>query len=424
MLHSGAPTPPTEPGPPVEAASRESRREGVLDAAAREFNARGISRASFARIARDLGLTRAALYYYVKDRQDLVAQCYRRSCAVMAADLAAAEAGRGAGLNRLALFIRRALDPGRAPVAVLSELDYLTGEARAAIAGAHGDNVGRLRALIRSGVDDGSLRACDEEAVAQAMVGVIAWIPLSIGWLEGADSAYRARTVQALVDLVTDGMAADPYLAFVPPIGIQEFFPVAPRPFDRAAQAGAKIDQLLMTASRIINRRGVDGASLDDITGALGATKGAFYHYFNSKTELMTRCYRRGFDLFERFADAADSLGRDGLEKGLIGLHLNVQAHASGLSPLIQMVGVEALPPAVRREIRRRARALQRRFAAFAEQGLAEGAHRPMDLDALAQLAAGVFQWLPKWFDPADPRAGGALSEEYRRLFIAGLRRR
>ena len=179
-----------------------------------------------------------------------------------------------------------------------------------------------------------------------------------------------------------------------------------------------------MTASRIINRRGVDGASLDDITGALGATKGAFYHYFKTKTELMVGCYRRAFDLYERFADAAEALGRDGLEKGLIGLHLNVQAHAGGLSPLIQMVGVEALPPTVRREIRRRARALQRRFSAFAQQGLAEGVHRPLDLDALAQLGAGVFQWLPKWFDPADPRAGAALSREYGRLFISGLRRR
>ena len=37
---------------------------------------------------------------------------------------------------------------------------------------------------------------------------------------------------------------------------------------------------------------------------------------------------------------------------------------------------------------------------------------------------AGVFEWLPKWFDPADPRASGALADEYCRLFISGLRRR
>ena len=42
------------------------------------------------RIARQLGLSRAALYYYVRDREDLVVQCYRRACAVMAAEQLAA----------------------------------------------------------------------------------------------------------------------------------------------------------------------------------------------------------------------------------------------------------------------------------------------------------------------------------------------
>ena len=44
--------------------------------------------------------------------------------------------------------------------------------------------------------------------------------------------------------------------------------------------------------------------------------------------------------------------------------------------------------------------------------------------EIVSLLGAGVFEWLPKWFDPADPRASGALADEYCRLFIAGLRRR
>ena len=134
------------------------------------------------------------------------------------------------------------------------------------------------------------------------------------------------------------------------------------------------------------------------------------------------RCYRRAFTLYERFADAAAEKGRNGLESGLIGVHLNVQAHASGLSPLIQMVGASALPSAARREITRRARALQRRFEGFGKQGLADGSHRDIDFDAVAQLGAGAFQWLPKWLPPDDPRASGALSQEIVSLFIGGLR--
>ncbi|MFI4972950.1 MAG: TetR/AcrR family transcriptional regulator [Caulobacterales bacterium] len=418
------PTPGKEDAPAGVGSAKDARRDAVLEAAAREFNASGAAGASFTRIARDIGLGRAALYYYVRDRQDLVLQCYRRTCAQMAADLATAEASAGDGLARLVAFVRAALDPERAPTAVLSELDYLTGDAHTEIAVAHAANVTRLRALIRGGVSDGGIRECDDEAIAQAIVGVIGWIPLSVDWVEGTDPGYRARTVQAVVDLLTDGYAADTSYLFNSPVRIDTFFAAAPKPFDRAGQADAKVEQLLMTASRIINRRGVDGASLDDITGALGATKGAFYHYLRNKTDLVVRCYQRALRLNEAFAAASGRLGRSGLEKTLIGLYLNVQAQASDLAPMIQLVGVESLPPAFRREIRQRSSALQRTFSAYAAEGLADGTNRDVDLDAIAQLGAGVFEWLPKWFDPADPRASGALAGEYCRLFIAGLRRR
>ncbi|HEX3917224.1 MAG TPA: hypothetical protein VHW60_07780 [Caulobacteraceae bacterium] len=88
------------------------------------------------------------------------------------------------------------------------------------------------------------------------------------------------------------------------------------------------------------------------------------------------------------------------------------------------MAGVESLPASVRAEIRRRSRALQVRFTGFQVEGIAEGVTRNVDVGAIAQLGAGVFEWLPKWFDPADPRAETGLSAEYLKLFIAGLRRR
>ena len=139
----------------------------------------------------------------------------------------------------------------------------------------------------------------------------------------------------------------------------------------------------------------------------------------------MARCYRRAFALFEGFADAAERLGRDGLEKGMIGLWLNVQAHTLGQAPLVQMVGVESLPAAARNDIRRRSRALQQRYAAYSQEAIAQGVTRiGVDSDAVAQLAAGVFEWLPKWFDPADPRGETELPQAYVDLFIRGLRRR
>ena len=63
-------------------------RTGREDEAARQFNARGIAAPSVNQVAKRVGLTRAAVYYYVKDGEDLVFQCYLRACQLTADDLA------------------------------------------------------------------------------------------------------------------------------------------------------------------------------------------------------------------------------------------------------------------------------------------------------------------------------------------------
>src|ERR1044071_7859323 len=89
---------------------RRGKRDAVLDAAARQLNARGVSQTSLSEIAAELGVSRAALYYYVEDREDLVFQCYRRACEAMARDLDAASKAPGDGLERLVFFVERALE--------------------------------------------------------------------------------------------------------------------------------------------------------------------------------------------------------------------------------------------------------------------------------------------------------------------------
>ncbi len=45
-------------------------------------------------------------------------------------------------------------------------------------------------------------------------------------------------------------------------------------------------DRILGTATNLFSTHGYTGTSIDDILQAVGITKGAFYHYFNSKDHL------------------------------------------------------------------------------------------------------------------------------------------
>ena len=130
--------------------------------------------------------------------------------------------------------------------------------------------------------------------------------------------------------------------------------------FDREHAAAMKVEQLLETASRLFNERGLDGASLDQIAAALGATKGALYHYFADKRELILRCYERSAALDEKMTDLAERSGTTGLERGMIGLHLNVQAQVAGPSPLVPLIGFESIAPGPRKALQSRLAQLHR----------------------------------------------------------------
>lgn len=415
-------------GPPTPAKAqrvskkRELKREALLSTATRLFNLRGIAATSLADIAAEAGLTRSALYYYVDDRSELVFQCYLRACEQTAEDLAVASEATD-GMSRLLAFVGRATDPERPTAAVLSEINYLSGAHRELVTATNRRNAAHLQAMVEAGIRDGSVRLCDSLVAAQAIMGMLAWAQLSPHWVRGAGGrAYRERTATAFQDLLMHGVGAGPRNIPACPVDVESFMPGRFNAFDRREAAEMKTAQLVQTASQLFNRDGIEGTSLDDVSAALGATKGVVYHYMQDKAELVIRCYERGFDLFDAFAKAARKHGTNGLERSMIGVHLNAQAQAGDLAPLMPQAGLDSLPAPHREVLTKRAGALRSQFDRFARQGIADGSLRPHDVLIVSQIGAGAFGWLPKWITPdhaAEPRR---VADEIVALFTQGLK--
>ncbi|MGA2952289.1 MAG: TetR family transcriptional regulator [Caulobacteraceae bacterium] len=400
---------------------RGARREALLEGAAAVFNGRGIAATSLAEIAEALGLARASVYYYVDDRAELVFQCYQRACDLVAEDLAVADEAEN-GLQRVLAFVARALTPHRPPVAVLSEINYLPPHYAEVIRTAHARNVVALIGFIEAGVADGSVRSCDAEVAAQTIVGTLAWAQLSPDWVsERRSHAFRARLSDAMLDLLTHGLSVDRRRRFVCPIDADSFRPGPFNAFDRREASEMKVEQLLAAASRAFNRDGIEAVSLDEITASLGATKGALYHYLRDKADLVTRCYERGFDLFDRFAEAAQNHDGCGVERALVGTHVNVQAQAGALAPLMPQPGLASLPEPRRAALVARARRLNRLFDRLTREGVADGSCRSVDAAMTSLMGAGAFGWLPKWLAPGDPRSPRQLADEISDFHMLGL---
>ena len=97
---------------------RSAKRDKVLDVGGRLLNNQGAAGISLAEIAEQLGMSRNALYYYVKDRADLVRQCYDRASDTVEADLYTVSSSGRSAPDQIKEFIRLSLSPDRAQLAV------------------------------------------------------------------------------------------------------------------------------------------------------------------------------------------------------------------------------------------------------------------------------------------------------------------
>lgn len=410
-------------GRPRPARKRAARRDLLLNEAARSINALGAGSIVLHEIAERVGLSRNALYYYVTDRADLVFRTYLRACETMADDLGLASEQGGNPAERLSLFVHSSLVFGRPDQAVLSDIDYLPEPQRGLIAEHHRRNVAHLQDMITEGVTSGVFRPCDSEIAAQALIGMLSWSRLAAEWLGYRDGkAARRRMANAITDLLLNGIALDPQASSLCDIDVETLVLQSYNAFDRRQISEVKTTQLIAAASRLFNRRGVDGASMDEISAAVGATKGALYHYFDDKADLVVQCYSRAFALYEVFMQAATSRGKNGFEWAMICLHLNVQAQAGPLSPLMPQPGRAALPEEAMAKFSLTSRKLRMTSARSLRQGMHDGTCRPCDCAFVSEVVAGIFLWLPKWLPDGYPLSPMQIADELSNLFAQGLK--
>jgi AcrR family transcriptional regulator len=267
-----------------------ARRELILAEAARSLNRRGVADTALAEIARAVGVTRAALYYYFADQEDLVFQSYRHSCEVLGGHLDTAIAAGGDTRSIIGRFVDEAADPARPELATLCEVAALGEDKRAVVTGLYEGLAGRLAALIAQGAARGEARDCDPRIAALAILGLVSWIPLQERWTSSAPFSH-AGLAAAARSLILSGAAAPDRQAL-------DYTPLALRPadipshgvFDGRVLALAKQEALLAAASRLFNLKGVDTTSLDEIAAQVGVTKKVIYHNIGDKAALLVAC--------------------------------------------------------------------------------------------------------------------------------------
>jgi AcrR family transcriptional regulator len=190
----------------------QKKRDTVIREAARTFSAKGYHGTSLDEVAKVLGVTKAALYYYVPSKRDILYECL-----VIAADIgdeALEEAQRNApaGLGRLSSFIQgyanRAMGDLGACL-LITDMDDLDATRRLDIERRQATLLDGVRALIaETRSTEGRAPRGDATFAARFTLNSLNTLPRWHGQAPGAEAT--TPMVENLSRLITDGVAASP----------------------------------------------------------------------------------------------------------------------------------------------------------------------------------------------------------------------
>jgi len=173
-----------------------------------------------------------------------------------------------------------------------------------------------------------------------------------------------------------------------------------PRTLDPKKHA-VKRDAFIDVGQGLIQTKGYENFTVQDVLDELGASKGAFYHYFGSKLDLLEAVVDRMADAVE--ATWADPMTRPGLSaqqrlETVFALTAQWKNARRELVLAILDAWMSDHNAIVREKFRQLvARRMTRLLVAILRQGAADGDFTTTDPEATAQVIVGLVQGTQEW---------------------------
>lgn len=191
---------------PARLPAFEARRLDLLKQAARVFAAEGYHQTSVSTLAERLGVSKPVLYYYAKNKDDLLVQIDRIAFEELRDAMGTAQAAKLSGMGKLRRFFNAyteimcgefgrcfALVDHRALGPSAREQDV---SSRRAIEEA-------VRQIIVEGQADGSVGQCDPVLAARALFGAFNGIPR---WFEKGGGLVAGEVAETYFDIFAIGV--------------------------------------------------------------------------------------------------------------------------------------------------------------------------------------------------------------------------
>jgi len=175
-----------------------AKRRAVIRSAGQAFRRRGYHNTSMTEIAKTLGLSKAALYYYVKNKEEVLFECHIIAYDAMDEILKTNADTKDTGLDFLeGLYIDFVRLLTQSGVSVLTDVDSLTDKNQAYVLERRNKIERKIIKLVKAGQKDNSIRSGDPRLIVFFFMGALNWLNAwydASGRIAGADIAHHFGT--------------------------------------------------------------------------------------------------------------------------------------------------------------------------------------------------------------------------------------
>jgi AcrR family transcriptional regulator len=402
---------------PVSASTARyaKKRDAVVAAATELLNHRGVKGMTLSDVAASVGLITTSVTYYFKKKEDLAAACFisgiaRYDALISEALEAATPQARLYKFLSLYLDVKARIRVGEEPaIPAFNDVRALTEPNFSEVRAVYRDMFRKVRSLFKA---EGFqwLNRRTASARTHMILEQLFW---AVAWLPRYEVEDYPRIRDRMFEIFEHGLAEKD--ADWAPSRLEVETPAAAGP-----QAASR-ETFLVAATRLINREGYRGASVEKIAAALRVTKGSFYHHNEAKDDLVVQCFERTYEIMRRTQSAAMRLPGDQWSKLTTMAAALVDYQNSDRGPLLRTSALSALPEPIRSDMLSQSSRVSDRFAAMISDGVAEGSVRAVDPVIASQMlnatlnAACELRFLVRGVDPDE---AGAL---YARPMLMGV---
>jgi AcrR family transcriptional regulator len=181
--------------------------------------------------------------------------------------------------------------------------------------------------------------------------------------------------------------------------------------------------RLLAEATRLFADKGFENTSVQEIVTAAGVTKGAMYHYFDSKDDLLREVYARVLrlqtDRLDRFADAPGPVAG--------------RVHAAAADVIMTTIdnlddfkiffrSMHQLAPETQKSVRAERRRYHERFRDLIREGQRSGVFRDdVPPDLVVDFFFGSVHHLGSWYHPDGALTSARIGTHFADLLLTSL---